>query len=55
MTTHHHPEHHSQPILESAMDYVEHEKTYTGFITGVKWSVYSLAVIMIILFFLIRP
>lgn len=55
MATHHHPEHHSQPVLESAMDYAEHEKTYTGFITGVKWSIYSLAVIMIILFFLIRP
>ncbi len=55
MATKHHPEHHSQPVLESAMDYAEHEKTYTGFITGVKWSVYSLAVIMIILFFLIRP
>ena len=55
MATKHHPEHHAQPVLESAMDYAEHEKTYNGFITGVKWSVYGLAVIMIILFFVIRP
>ncbi|MDV3252919.1 aa3-type cytochrome c oxidase subunit IV [Devosia sp. BK] len=54
-TNHHHPEHHSQPVLESAMDYVEHEKTYNGFIVSVKWSIYLLAALLIILFFVIRP
>lgn len=55
MAKHHHPEHHSQPILESAMDYAEHEKTYTGFITAVKWAVYAGAASLIVLYFLIRP
>ena len=43
------------PVQESAMDYVEHEKTYNGFVTGVKWSVYGLAVLVVILYFLINP
>jgi len=51
----HHPEHHSQPVLESAMDYAEHEKTYTGFISGVKWSVLGIAILMIILYFVVQP
>ena len=51
----HRPEHHSEPVLESAMDYSEHEKTYTGFITGVKWSVLATAVLMIILYFVVQP
>jgi hypothetical protein len=51
----HRPEHHSEPVLESAMDYAEHEKTYNGFLVGVKWSVLSIAVLMIILYFVIQP
>jgi len=46
---------HPAPVLESAMDYAEHEKTYNGFITGVKWSIYGTAMIVIILYFLINP
>ncbi len=49
------PEHHSTPVLESAMDYAEHEKTYNGFVIGVKWSVYGLAVLMVILYFVVNP
>ncbi|MBB4052709.1 uncharacterized protein YheU (UPF0270 family) [Devosia subaequoris] len=49
------PEHHPDPVLESGMDYAEHEKTYNGFITAVKWSVYGTAVLMIILYFVINP
>ena len=49
------PEHHAAPVLESAMDYAEHEKTYNGFVNGVKWSVYGTAVLMIILYFVINP
>ena len=33
------PEHHSTPVLESPMDYTQHEKTYNGFVQGVKWAV----------------
>jgi hypothetical protein len=50
-----HPAYHSEPVLESAMDYAEHEKTYTGFINGVKWSAISMAVLLVILFFVIQP
>lgn len=50
-----HAQHHSEPVLESAMDYAEHEKTYNGFIAAVKWSVLGTAVLMIILFFVIQP
>jgi hypothetical protein len=49
------PEHHPEPVLESAMDYTEHEKTYNGFITGVKWSLYATAVLVVILYFVINP
>jgi hypothetical protein len=49
------PAHHSAPVLETAMDYAEHEKTYNGFITAVKWSIYGGAALMVILFFLINP
>ncbi|HWV21570.1 MAG TPA: aa3-type cytochrome c oxidase subunit IV [Devosia sp.] len=37
------------------MDYAEHEKTYNGFIAGVKWSVISLAVLLVILYFVVNP
>ncbi len=49
------PEHHSEPQLESPMDYVQHEATYNGFITAVKWAIGVGAVSMIILYFLINP
>lgn len=44
---------HPAPVLESAMDYAEHEKTYNGFVRGVKWSIYATAALMIVLYFLI--
>ncbi|WP_084587916.1 aa3-type cytochrome c oxidase subunit IV [Devosia riboflavina] len=50
-----HAQHHSEPVLESAMDYAEHEKTYNGFIAAVKWSVISLAALLVILFFVVQP
>ncbi len=49
------PANHSEPVLESAMDYTEHEKTYNGFIAGVKWSVLATAVVLIILYFVVQP
>lgn len=44
---------HPAPVLESGMDYAEHEKTYNGFVQGVKWSVYAMAALMVVLYFLI--
>ena len=49
------PEHHPEPVLESGMDYAEHEKTYNGFITGVKWSLYAIAIVVVIHYFVINP
>tara|TARA_R110002020_G_scaffold19053_38_gene66239 strand:- start:845 stop:1015 length:171 start_codon:yes stop_codon:yes gene_type:complete len=54
-TKHHHPEHHSEPRLESPMDYAQHEATYEGFLTVTKWTVIVLAASMVILYFLIQP
>ncbi|MBJ6988682.1 MULTISPECIES: aa3-type cytochrome c oxidase subunit IV [unclassified Devosia] len=44
-------DHHPAPA--NGMDYPEHNRTYSGFITGVKWSCYGGAALMIILYFLI--
>lgn len=46
---------HPPTVLESGMDYAEHEKTYSRFLTGVKWGIYGTAVLMVILFFVIQP
>ena len=42
---------HPAPVQESAMDYAEHEKTYSGFIAGVKYSIISIAIMVIGLYF----
>lgn len=42
-----------EPILGN--DYVEHERTYHGFMALTKWSVIGLAIFMVILFFLVSP
>ena len=55
MATKHRPEHHSELQVESPMDYAQHEATYDGFITLVKWTVLALAVTTIILYFVIKP
>lgn len=44
---------HPAPVMESGMDYAEHEKTYNGFVIGVKWSVYAIAATLVILYFLV--
>ena len=48
---------HIHPPLqeESPMDYAQHESTYNGFVTFVKWSTLGLAALMIVLYFLIQP
>ena len=55
MATKKRPEHHSELQLESPMDYAQHEATYNGVLTAVKWSIIGLAVTTIILYFLIKP
>jgi hypothetical protein len=55
MATKHRPEHHSDLQLESPMDYAQHEATYNGFITGIKWTIAAIAVTMVILYFIINP
>lgn len=51
----HHPEHHADPVVESPMDYAQHEKTYGGFLTGVKWTAIGLAILIVVLYFVIQP
>jgi hypothetical protein len=41
------------PAPANGMDYPEHNRSYSGFITGVKWACYGGAALMIILYFLI--
>jgi len=38
-------------VEESAMDYAEHQKTYDGFVGAVKYSIISLAILAVGLYF----
>ena len=49
------PEHHSELQVESPMDYAQHEATYNGFLTAIKWTIIVAAVSAIILYFLVKP
>ncbi|MCR6671849.1 aa3-type cytochrome c oxidase subunit IV [Devosia ginsengisoli] len=49
------PEHHSELQVESPMDYAQHEATYNGFLTAIKWTIIVAAVSTIILYFLVNP
>ncbi|MDB5528320.1 MAG: hypothetical protein JWR51_1423 [Devosia sp.] len=40
-------------INESAMDYAEHQRTYDGFVSLVKYGVLSLAILVVGLYFAI--
>lgn len=44
---------HPAPVLESGMDYAEHEKTYNGFMGAVKYSIISMAILVVGLYFAI--
>jgi hypothetical protein len=55
MATQHPTDPHPAPVQESYMDYAQHEKTYSGFVTGVKWVVYGLAAFMVVLYFIVQP
>ena len=37
----------NQTLLETAMDYAEHERTYQLFITMTKWSTVALVALMV--------
>jgi Bacterial aa3 type cytochrome c oxidase subunit IV len=41
--------------ITPAMDYKAHETTYRGFLTFVKWAIVGLAVLVVALYFIIRP
>ena len=55
MATKHRPEHHSELQVESPMDYAQHERTYNGFITAFMWTGITLAISLVILYFLVQP
>jgi len=55
MATKKRPEHHSELKLESPMDYAQHEATYNGFVTAIKWTIVVCAASAIILYFLVKP
>ena len=41
--------------VSSAQDYRDHEATYNAFMAAVKWSIISVAVLVVFLYFVIRP
>ncbi len=41
--------------IPSAMDYREHERTFSRFVTLIKWTVGVAAVLMVVLYFLVQP
>ena len=41
--------------MHEAMDYMQHEKTWEGFARMVKWAIISLAVLVVVLYFVIQP
>ena len=46
--------HDTEPVSD-AMDYAQHEATWSMFTQLVKWSIIGLAVLMVVLYFLINP
>jgi hypothetical protein len=41
--------------VSTAMDYREHERTFSRFTNLVKWGIGIVAVLMVVLYFVIRP
>jgi hypothetical protein len=39
--------------LPPEMDYPMHERTYSGFLVFLKWGVISVAILMVVLYFLV--
>lgn len=44
---------HPAPVMESSMDYSQHEATYGGFIALLKFSVISMVILLVGLYFAI--
>jgi len=40
---------------ESPMDFAEHQKSYQLFLSAVKWSIISTAVLLVLLYFIVQP
>jgi hypothetical protein len=53
MATKHPTTPHPAPEHESAMDYAQHEATYSGFVAGLKYVIASMAILMVGLYFAI--
>ncbi|RYC32087.1 aa3-type cytochrome c oxidase subunit IV [Lichenibacterium minor] len=45
--------HDDVPMNPEYMDYAEHERTYSGFITVTKWGVVAVAGLLVVLMFFI--
>jgi hypothetical protein len=41
--------------ISSAMDYKAHEATYRGFLNLTKWTVGIIALVLIVLYFVVKP
>ena len=41
--------------VSSAMDYKAHEATYHGFLRILKWAVGLIALLLIVLYFVVKP
>ncbi len=46
---------HEAELMHEAMDYAQHRATWDTFINLLKWSIGILAVIVVALYFIIRP
>ena len=55
MANTHRPKHHAELQVESPMDYAQHEATYNGFLTALKWIIIGLVVTVVVLYFVVRP
>jgi len=48
-------DHHEAEHVSEAMDYKQHEATYRGFMNLTKWAIIVIAVIVVALYFIVRP
>ena len=46
---------HDTETISDAMDYAEHQKTWTFFTALIKWGIISCAVLVVLLYVLIQP
>ena len=46
---------HDAEYVSPAMDYKAHEATYRGFLNLSKWAITVIAVILVFLYFVVKP